>query len=79
MNVFKNIHSVRSVHWVTASPAILSDDWSRNEYVRYLALRPGLSHLPSPLKQQLSELFTFFIPPCSFNHASFATYKRYLP
>ena len=68
-----------SVHWVTTSPEILFDDWSRNKYVRYLALYPGLSHLPSPLKQQLFSFFIVFnFQPCSFNHTLFATPKRYL-
>ena len=63
-----------SVHWITTSPAILFDDWSRNECGRYLALCLGLSHLPSPLKQQIFSFFIAFnIPPCSFSHASFAT------
>ena len=51
-------------HWVTMSPTTLFDDWSRNEYVRYLVLGPGPSHLLSPLMQQLfSFLLRFIICP----------------
>ena len=61
-NIFSNAYlSVlfalpASVHWITTSPATLFDDWARHEYIKYLAFFPGLSHLPSPLKQNYSPL-----------------------
>ena len=36
-----------SMHWVTTSYKTLFPDWSKNEYVKDLALCPGLPYLPS--------------------------------